>query len=108
MNIEDIRSLIRESMKELKENFGHETNMHASHQGLTEEDPDMQNSNWNDLVTQCTMTPDSDFRNKVFAPAMSSAPPSVWQGILELVSSEPELQKDILNVIANYRNNERR
>ena len=102
MNIDEIRSLIRESMEELKENYADFRNSDTMEPEMPE-DPNLKKSRWNDLVTQCTCTPDPSFRTQIFGPAMAKAPAKVWQGILELVTGEESLEEDILKVINDYR-----
>jgi len=118
MDIKEIRKLIREGMQELKEECGgsHSSpygsrfgtpGTHPAHSEVDEHDPDMKAGHWNDLVDQCTLSPDPSFRLKIFHPAMAGASPQLWQSILELIGDEPELQDEILKVIDEFARNRR-
>jgi hypothetical protein len=107
MNIRELKRTIRECMREIKESCSGSSSMHHSQSQMELDDPDLRAGKWNDLVNQCTMSPDPEFRLKVFIPAMTRAPAKVWQGMFEAINEDADLQEEIFKAISDYRNNNR-
>ena len=103
INLDDIKVLIKECVKELKEsnslNQGVES--HKSQSLITgdETDPDVQERKWKEFTEACS---EPQFRDAFFIPTLKKRP-DIIVSMLEFLNEEEELQNEFYKSVKQLR-----
>ena len=103
INLEDIRSLIKECAQELKESnsINQGVQSHKSQSLITgdESDPDTQARKWKEFTEACS---EPQFRDAFLIPTLKRRP-DIIVSMLEFVSEDEELQNEFYKSVKKLR-----
>ncbi len=103
INLDDIRVLIKECVKELKENqdMNQGVQSHRSQSLIAgeEADPEVQGRKWKEFTEACS---EPQFRDAFFIPTLKKRP-DIIVSMLEFLNEEEELQNEFYKSVKELR-----